>query len=129
MRTLTNDLNDCELLNLAYQPDRHGPYLIRQGGVAPDDIATGDDSFLLRKDGTWVINLKAFTLPEAEQEQFLYQTIAEVYAVTDKLVGRPTVDFTLPPDKSRAELLAAFDSAQANIWARQREVQGSRPMW
>jgi len=38
MRTLTNDYNDCELVNLGYNRDGRGPYILRQDGVPPDSL-------------------------------------------------------------------------------------------
>jgi hypothetical protein len=75
MRILTNDYNDCQLLNLGTDKNGHGPYVIRQDGVPSGSSSSQEDSFLLRKDGTWVLNITAFTLPEKEQEQQLVQRL------------------------------------------------------
>ena len=88
MRILTNDYKDCELLNLGTNKNGHGPYVIRQDGVPPGSSSSQEDSFLLRKDGTWVLNITAFTLPEKEQEQqFVFQSAAELYATIQELGG------------------------------------------
>jgi hypothetical protein len=90
MRILTNDYQDCQLLNLGTNKNGHGPYVIRQDGVSPGSSSSQEDSFLLRKDGTWVINITAFTLPEKEQEQqFIFQNPAELYARFKNLAGTP----------------------------------------
>ena len=88
MRILTNDYNDCKLLNLATNKNGHGPYVIRQDCVQPGSSSSQEDRFLLRKDGTWVLNITAFTLPEKEQEQqFIFQNAAELYATVQELGG------------------------------------------
>jgi hypothetical protein len=89
MRILTNDYRDCELLNLGTNANGHGPYVVRQDGVPPGSSSLQDDRFLLRKDGTWVLDVTAFTLPDKEGEQFVFQNAAELYATVQELVGNP----------------------------------------
>ena len=72
MRILTNDYKDCELLNLGTNKSGHGPYVIRQDGVPPGSLSSQEDRFLLRKDGTWVLNITAFTLPERSKSSSLF---------------------------------------------------------
>ena len=100
MRILTNDYNDCALLNLGTNKSGHGPYVIRQDGVPPGSLSSQEDRFLLRKDGTWVLNITAFTLPEKEQEQqFIFQSATELYATVQELGENPVVEDALPPEK------------------------------
>ena len=48
---------------------------------------------MLRKDGTWVLNITALTLLENEQEQrFVFQNAVELYATVEKLGGNPVVE-------------------------------------
>jgi len=89
MRMLTNDYQDCELLNLATNKNGHGPYVIRQDGVPPGSSSSQEDRFLLRKDGTWVLDVTAFTLAEKEQEQFVFQNAAELYATVQETWREP----------------------------------------
>jgi hypothetical protein len=127
MRTLTNDYNDCELLNLGYNPNGHGPYVVRQDGAAPGSLRTQEDRFYLRKDGTWVLNVTALTLPEKEQEQFIFQNAAELYATVEDLGGgKPVVEDALPPGKNRAELEAAIETTISKVCSRIREARATR---
>jgi hypothetical protein len=126
MRNLTNDYNDCELVNLGYNRDGRGPYILRQDGVPPDSLTPQEDRFWLRKDLTWVINLTVFTLPEKEQEQFLFKDAAELSATLEKLAGKPVVENALPPGKSRAELLAAVETTGTRLWTKIRDARATR---
>jgi hypothetical protein len=85
MRILTNDYNDCELLNLATNKNGQGPYVIRQDGVPPGELKLARRSLFTPKDGTWVLNITAFT-PRKEQ-QFIFQNAAELYATVQELGG------------------------------------------
>lgn len=116
MRVLTNDYRDFELLNLGYQPDGRGPYVVRQEGIPPNSVTTEEDRFLLRKDGVWILNLAVFALPEKAQTEFLFQDVGEVFATVEKLVGIPTVEDQLPADKTPAELLEAMRTSQDRLW-------------
>jgi hypothetical protein len=126
MPILTNDYQDCVLLNLATNRNGHGPYVLRQDGVPPGSLHAREDRFLLRKDGTWVLNVTAFTLPEKEQEQFIFQNAAELYATVQELGDKPVVEDALPPGKSRAELLATIETTVSRVWSQIREARASR---
>ena len=126
MRILTNSYNDCELLNLGTNKNGHGPYVVRQDGVPPESSSSQEDRFLLRKDGTWVLNITVFTLPEKEQEQFIFQNAAELYATVQELGGKPVVEDALPPGKSRAELNAAIETTISRVWSQIREARAKR---
>ena len=126
MRTLTNNYHDCELLNLGYNRDGRGPYVLRQEGFPPDSVSPHEYRFLLRKDCTWVLNLTVFALPEKELENFIYKDAAELHAVVEKLGGNPVVEDALPPGKSRAELSAAIESTASKLWSRIRDARGTR---
>jgi hypothetical protein len=128
MRTLTNNLADCELLNLETGQNRRGPYVLRQDGVAPRSADLKSYRFLLRNDGTWVNNLAVFVLPEAEQEaQFTFKTIADVYALVNRLGGRCRAETALPEGKSQSELLAAAESTTSRVWSRIQSARGQKP--
>ena len=118
MRVMTNDYRDFELLNLGYQPDGRGPYVVQQEGYPPASVTNEADRFLLRKDGVWVLNLAVFALPEEEQAQFIFDEIAEVFATVDRLVGIPVVEDRLPVDKTPGQLLASLQSSQDRLWRR-----------
>ena len=123
MRILTNDHQDCQLLNLGTNANGHGPYVIRQDGVPPGRSSSQEDRFLLRKDGTWVLDVTAFTLP---QEQFVFQNAVELYATVQELGGNPVVEDKLPPGKSRAELSAAIEITVSRVWSQIKEARAKR---
>jgi hypothetical protein len=128
MRTLTNSYQDCELLNLSYNKDGRGPYLLRQDGCPPDSVTPHEYRFLLRKDLTWVLNLIVFALPEKELENFIYKDAAELYAAVEELGGKPVVEDALPPGKSHAELSAAIEITASKLWSRIRDARATRLM-
>jgi hypothetical protein len=128
MGQLTNNIADCEILNLETGQNRRGPYVVRQDGVAPRGRSVRAYRFLLRKDGTWVNNLAVFVLPEAEQEaQFTFESLAEVYALVNRLGGTPRAEAALPEGKSQSELLAAAESTTSRVWKRIQSARGSKP--
>ena len=104
----------------------HGRYVIRQDGVPPGSSSSQEDRFLLRKDGTWVLDVTAFTLPEKEQEQFVFQNASELYATVQELGGNPVVEDKLPPGKSRAELNAAIETTISRVWSQIKEARAKR---
>jgi hypothetical protein len=69
MRTITNDYKDAQILNLGSEGE-HGPYLVTQTGVSPNDPLPKTCMFVLRPDGNWV-NFNAYACqgkPEAMDE-------------------------------------------------------------
>lgn len=128
MPVLTNFVDHCELLNLGFGPGGRGPYALRQTGSAPGSMTLQQDSFLLRKDGVWVLNLAAFALPEKELgEKFIFKDIPELFSVIEELGGKPlVVEDKLPADKSRAEVMAALQTTASNLMARIRDSKGSK---
>jgi hypothetical protein len=127
MKTLTNNVADCQLLNLETGQNRRGPYVLRQDGVAPGGMHVKTHRFLLRRDGTWVNSLAVYVLPEAEQEaQFTFKTMAEVYALLNTLGGRVRADATLPEGKSAEELIEAAKSTTSRVWEGIQRARGSK---
>ena len=103
------------------------PYVIRQEGLPPDRSSSQEDRFLLRKDGTSALDITAFTLSEKEQEQqFIFQNAAELYATVQELGGNPVVEAALPPGKSRAELNAAIETTISRVWSQMKEARAKR---
>jgi hypothetical protein len=127
MKILTNHYSDCELLNLGNNPGGRGPYVVHQEGTVPGSVSRQEDSFLLRKDGTWVVNFAVFVLPAKEQEEnFLYGSLEEALTTLQNLIGQPLVEGRLPEGKSRAEILAGLHSTNDRILSRIREAKGSK---
>lgn len=128
MATLTNFIDRCDLLNLGFGPGGKGPYALRQNGSVPGSMTLQQDNFLLRKDGAWVINLTALSLPEKElSEKFLFPDIPALFAVIEELGGKPlVVEGNLPAGKSREEILTALRSSASNLISRIRDGKGSK---
>lgn len=128
MPSLTNFVDQCDLLNLAFESNGRGPYALRQDGSPPDRMPPKQERYLLRKDGTWVLNLTAFSLPEEEiKKQFLYRDIPELFAVIHECGSKPVVaEGKLPADKTEAEVLAALQSTASKLIARIRDSKGSK---
>jgi hypothetical protein len=123
MAALTNNYNHCQLLNLGYGPKGRGPFVVRQQGSAPGSMTFSDETFLLRKDGAWVINLAVFALPEKDKEQFIYQTSGEAMQLMSDLVGEPVVEAGLPKGTSVEQLKAAAQTTLTGIWGKIRQAQ------
>ena len=89
----------------------------------PGSLDLRQNTYLLRKDGVWVLNLAIFALPEAEQEVVIYPTIADAMTMMTSLSGgEPVIEFRAaaradawrkcrPPP--RAPLIACFPDRQA----------------
>jgi hypothetical protein len=118
MHPISNDYQRCELINLGYGINGRGPYVIRQEGYPPGSTTFEPDRFYLRQDGTWLINLAMFALPEKEKVDFVYQSVEVVISLLEGLTGTPVVDAHLPADKSIAELRAAAESTFTGVWGR-----------
>jgi len=118
MSALANDYQSCELINLGYDSDGRGPYVIRQEGYPPNTMTFEVDRYYLRRDGTWLINLAMFALPENEKEDFVYESVEAVITLLEGLTGDPTVDYHLPADKTLAELQVAAESHFTGLWGR-----------
>ena len=116
MAALSNDLSRCEVLNLGWGPQGHGPYLVRQQGHAPGSTSLRARHFILQRDGCWLLNLAFAALPEAEQERQLFHDLAELSRFLDALTGTPVrADESLPEGKSYEELLNEFEHCTHRI--------------
>jgi hypothetical protein len=124
MPAISNDYTRCQMLNLASAPGGRGPFVIRQEGSPPDSTSLQQDSFLLRNDGVWVLNLTVFFLREEEQQRFIYPTSVEVLKALESLHGDAVVEAKLPEDASKAELLAAAGKTASRLL---RELKNARP--
>ncbi len=100
-RSLSNDFQDIRLCSLhatanprdEEDPGGHGPYVILQKGIDPDDSTATVDEFILGRDGRWVTVGQFDRLPpEAQESRFVYPTAAEAVAVLQSLTGRAVVD-------------------------------------
>lgn len=116
MPALCNDATRCEVMNLAWAPGGHGPYLVRQEGYLPDSTDFHPQRFLLQKDGRWLLNLAFVMLPEAEQEAQLFHHLSDVLILLDRLAAQPVqADATLPPGTCADEILSHFEQCTHRI--------------
>ncbi len=123
MAALTNNYQNCELLNLKYGSQGKGPFFVRQDGTPPGSMTFQAQRFLLRRDGIWVLNLAVFSLSEKEKEQFLFESTAEALQLLAELRGEPVVETAIPADTSLEQLSVAAQSTISGIWARMQNAQ------
>ena len=89
MRTITNDYQEAQILNLGSEVER-GPYLVTQTGIAPSDPLLKTRMFVLRPDGHWV-DFNAYASqgkPEAIDE-IVFPSMTKIMETFGKLFGRP----------------------------------------
>ncbi len=122
MATITNNYQNCELLNLKYGSGGRGPFVVRQDGTPPGSVTFQPERFLLRKDGAWVLNLAVFALSEKDKEQFLFESSAEAMQLLSELRGEPVVEAALPAGTSIEQLKSAAQSTISGIWARMQNA-------
>ena len=127
MAALSNDPARCEVMNLAWGPGSHGPYLVRQEGYEPSSSTFKSQRFILQKDGRWLLNLAFVMLPESEQEKQLFHSLTEVAHILDTMAATPArVDAHLPGDVSEAEILRHFEQCTHRILLGMRSCAVSR---
>ena len=116
MPALSNDPARSEVMNLAWGPNRHGPYLVRQEGYEPGSSTFKMQRFILQKDGRWLLNLAFVMLPEAEQEAQLFHSLTEVLKLLDELGSKPVrASADLPAGANAEEILAHFEQCTHRI--------------
>jgi hypothetical protein len=82
------------------------------------------NTYLLRKDGVWVLNYAIFALPEAEQEVALYPTLAEAMTMLTGLAGgEPVIDSALPEGRTLEQLQAATEGTANRLLTRLRQAK------
>ena len=109
---LTNSYGKVRMYNLHLAEDRKGPYILAQVGYAPDDETLTTRPFLLRNDGTWVLSYHFACLPEKEQWDFAFKSMADVVKMLEEL-GRSDVRaiWSLPEGISSEEALRRYKTA------------------
>ena len=116
MPALSNDPARCEVMNLAWGSNGHGPYLVRQEGYEPGSSTFKMQRFILQKDGRWLLNLAFVMLPEAEQEEQLFHSLSEVLQLLDSLSSKPVnASAVLPAGAKADEILAHFEQCTHRI--------------
>jgi len=116
MSALCNDPARCEVMNLAWGANGHGPYLVRQEGYEPGSSTFKMQRFILQKDGRWLLNLAFVMLPEAEQEAQLFHSLSEVLQMFESLSSKPVSAYAhLPAGANADEILAHFEQCTHRI--------------
>lgn len=118
MATLTNSYHNCEMINLGSGPGGRGPFIVRQEASAPGSTTLQQDRFLLRKDGTWVLNIAVFALSEKDKEQFMFTSSGDATKLLSELQGDPVFDISLPEGTSVEKLKAAAQTTLTGIWGK-----------
>lgn len=127
MAALSNDPARCELMNLGYEAQGHGPYLVRQEGYPPGSSDFRPQHFLLQRDGRWLLNFAFVMLPEAEQEAQLFHSMNEVLVFLDKLTAKPVVaDGKMPEGACSTEIMNHFEQCTRRILRGMRNCSVTR---
>lgn len=124
MPAIANYPDRVELLNLGYGAGGKGPYVLRQEGNVPGSLDLRQNTYLLRKDGVWVLNLAIVALPEADQEVVIYPTVADAMKMLTSLSGGdPVIEASLPAGLTVEELQAATESTASRLLTRLRQAK------
>jgi len=124
MPAIANYPDRCELLNLGYGPEGKGPYVLRQEGNVPGSMDLRQNTYFLRKDGVWVLNLAILAMSESEQEVVLYHTLAEAMKMLTGLSGgEPVIESALPAGRTLEELQAATEGTANRLLTRLRQAK------
>ena len=127
MGTLTNDYRDSQILDLG-QGGIHGPFVVLQTGVAPNDPLQRTHLYVLRPDGCWV-DFNAYACqgkPEA-MDELVFTSMAQLTTTFGRLSGRPSV-LSLPVDETGLQAWlerqeGANPLANARAWAEQYRIR------
>jgi hypothetical protein len=115
VRNLSNDFQSVRLLSLHAWPDApalrdpggHGPYVVMQKAMDPEDLRATVEDFILGKAGRWLPMYLFHQLPEdLRREQFVFSAAAQVIEVLQGLTGKPIID--------RGRPATAADPAEAD---------------
>ncbi|MCC7376000.1 MAG: hypothetical protein IT581_15185 [Verrucomicrobiales bacterium] len=100
-RNLSNDFQDVHLYSLHRWSEAsvivpsgsHGPYVILQTAIDPEDPSAAVDDFILGKDGRWLPLYLFHPLPkEVRRQHYLYLSAAEAITVLGTLTGKPAIE-------------------------------------
>ena len=128
MPSLSNDPARCEVMNLGWAPNGHGPYLVRQEGYAPGSADMRPQPFILQRDGRWLLNLAFAALPEVEQERQLFHDLGELSTFLDTHATTGVfADASLPAGTSHDELLRRFENCTHRILQGMKNCTTAQP--
>lgn len=116
MGALSNDPARCELMNLGWGHQGHGPYLVRQEGYPPGSADMRPQWFILQRDGRWLLNFAFAMLAEEEQERQLFHSLSDLLVFLDQHSAAPvTADAALPANSKPDEIMAHFENCTHRI--------------
>lgn len=136
MKTLSNQYQDMEVVDLDAAPERRGPYLVMQTGVAPHDPTVRERLFILRPDGQWA-ELNAYLSAGRPEllDEVVFTSMDELLAVVGDLSGEACVE-ELPVSKAGLQawlvehpagsMLERLNAWLADYW-RRRQADASPP--
>ena len=111
-RVLTNDYNDCKLVQLDAS-DPKSPLVVMQEGYAPSDATCRMRMFYLQQDGFWIDEVARSTVPDKDAGNIVFETSAEALQVLSRLFGKP--------------LIRDLPVTEADVRAYMARVQGGSP--
>lgn len=89
-RVLTNDYNDCRLVQLD-AGDPKSPLVVMQEGYAPSDPTCRMRMFYLQRDGFWIDEISRSTVPDSEAGNVVFETSSEALQILSRLFGKPLI--------------------------------------
>ena len=89
-RPLTNNYNDCKLIQLDSN-DPKSPLVVAQEGYSPGDPSCRMRMFYLQRDGFWIDEIARSTRPDTEAGDVVFETSADALKALSGLFGNPLV--------------------------------------
>lgn len=99
--SLTNDFRDVRLYSLHHWPEAarfrtsegHGPFVVLQSAIDPQDFQAQVDDFILGKSGRWLPFYLFHQLPgDVRRAEYVFPAAADVIAVLQGLTGKPVIE-------------------------------------
>lgn len=88
---LSNNYDDCEVLNLEPDDPRHGPFVVTQNAVDTEDPQQRENMYLLRRDGAWIEYATHALTPESERVPIAFDGLVEIIRLMEELPRQPKV--------------------------------------
>lgn len=88
---LSNNYDDCEVLNLEPDDPRRGPFVVTQNAVDADDPQQRENMYLLRRDGAWIEYATHALTPEGERVPIAFDGLVEIIRLMESLPSRPKI--------------------------------------
>lgn len=107
----TNDINEVRVTNLDPTNGRHGPFIVVQSGVDPEDPSQIEQNYMLKKNGHWVEQIALMALPPKEQEEAFFDSLSEIIKLGQSLPANPQFDRIKAPPEKAVQLFADIEAA------------------